>query len=54
VVPATVVVVISGNGYKALDEHPEKLWPEMVACDVDSMSEMLTELRQNGIGVTLG
>ena len=23
----TVVAVISGNGYKTLDEHPEKPWP---------------------------
>jgi threonine synthase len=50
----TVVAVISGNGYKTLDEHPEKSWPEMVACDVDSMGEMLAELRQHGIGATLG
>ncbi len=50
----TVVAIVSGNGYKTLDEHPEKSWPEMVACDVDSMSEVLNELRQHGVGATLG
>lgn len=49
-----VVAVISGNGYKTLDEHPDKPWPEMVACDVDSMGQMLAEFRQHGVGVTLG
>jgi threonine synthase len=50
----TVVAVISGNGYKTLDEHPDKPWPSMVACDVDSMGEMLAELRRHGVGAALG
>ncbi|HXR31292.1 MAG TPA: threonine synthase [Solirubrobacterales bacterium] len=50
----TVVAVISGNGYKTLDEHPEKPWAEMVACNVDSMGEMLEEVRSQGVGATLG
>lgn len=49
----TVVAVISGNGYKTLDEHPEKSWPSMVSCDVESMGEMLAEFRQHGVGATL-
>jgi len=49
----TVVAVISGNGYKTLDEHPEKQWPSMVSCDVESMGEMLAEFRQHGAGATL-
>ncbi len=49
----TVVAVISGNGYKTLDEHPEKPWPSMVACDVESMGEMLSQFRQHGVGATL-
>jgi threonine synthase len=49
----TVVAVISGNGYKTLDEHPDKPWPEMVSCDVDSMTTMLEEFRQHGVGATL-
>jgi threonine synthase len=42
----TVVAVISGNGLKTLHEHPDKPWPEMVACDVETMGEMLAEFRQ--------
>jgi threonine synthase len=49
----TVVAVISGNGYKTLDEHPEKPWAEMVACNVDSMSEVLEEVRSHGVGAML-
>jgi threonine synthase len=49
----TVVSVISGNGYKTLDEHPDKPWAEGVACEVDSMTEMLEEFRQHGVGATL-
>ena len=49
----TVVAVISGNGYKTLDEHPEKPWPSMVSCDVESMGEMLAEFRQHGVGATI-
>jgi threonine synthase len=50
----TVVAVISGNGYKTLDEHPDKPWPEMVACEVESMSEVLTEVREHGVSAPLG
>jgi threonine synthase len=50
----TVVAIISGNGYKTLDEHPDKPWAEGVACDVDAMTEMLNEFRQHGVGATLG
>ena len=35
----TVVAVISGNGLKTLQDHPEKQWPEMVACDVETMGD---------------
>lgn len=42
----TVVAVISGNGLKTLSEHPDKPWPEMVACDVNTMGEMLSDFRQ--------
>jgi threonine synthase len=50
----TVVAVISGNGYKTLDEHPDKPWPEMVACDVESMQRTLAEFRSAGVGASLG
>ena len=38
--------MISGNGLKTLSEHPDKPWPEMVACDVETMGEMLNDFRQ--------
>jgi threonine synthase len=44
----TVVAVISGNGYKTLDEHPDKPWPEMVACEVEAMERTLAGLRRTG------
>jgi hypothetical protein len=46
----TVVAVISGNGYKTLDEHPEKPWPEMVACEVEAMEEVLSDFRRGRVG----
>ena len=49
----TVVAVISGNGYKTLDEHPDKPWAEGVACELNAMTEMLNEFRQHGVGATL-
>jgi threonine synthase len=44
----TVVAVISGNGYKTLDEHPDKSWPEMVAPEVEAMEQTLAEFRSTG------
>ncbi|HSS05406.1 MAG TPA: threonine synthase [Solirubrobacterales bacterium] len=49
----TVVAVISGNGYKTLDEHPEKSWPEMVAPEVEAMEETLNSLRSTPAGTAL-
>jgi threonine synthase len=46
----TVVAVISGNGYKTLDEHPDKPWPEMVACEVEAMEATLAEFRHSSAG----
>ncbi len=42
----TVVAVISGNGLKTLQDHPEKQWPEMVACNVETMGELLADFRR--------
>jgi len=47
----TVVAVISGNGYKTLDEHPEKPWPEMVAPEVEPMERTLADFRPLRYGV---
>jgi len=49
----TVVAVISGNGYKTLDEHPDKPWPSMVAPEVEAMEETLAQFRQAGTGAAL-
>jgi threonine synthase len=49
----TVVAIVSGNGYKTLDEHPEKPWPEMVAPEVEPMEATLNELRQAATGAAL-
>jgi threonine synthase len=49
----TVVAVISGNGYKTLDEHPDKPWPSMVAPEVEAMEETLAQFRQVGSGAAL-
>lgn len=48
----TVVAVISGNGYKTLDEHPDKPWPSMVACEVEAMEDTLNEFRGAGVAAS--
>jgi threonine synthase len=48
----TVVAIVSGNGYKTLDEHPDKPWPEMVAPEVEPMEHVLAEFRDAGITVS--
>jgi threonine synthase len=49
----TVVAVISGNGYKTLDEHPDKPWPEMVAPELEAMEETLADFRDAPSGAGL-
>ena len=41
----TVVVMITGNGMKTLDEHPPKPWPAKVDCERDAMISALDELK---------
>jgi threonine synthase len=41
----TVVAMITGNGLKTLDEHPEKKWPSMVECEADVMLGVLEEFQ---------
>jgi threonine synthase len=43
---ATVVAIITGNGLKTLDDHPEKPWPSMVECDSESMLSVLSEFQR--------
>jgi threonine synthase len=47
----TVVAVISGNGLKTLQDHPEKSWPEGVACEVETMESVLNEFRREAAAV---
>ncbi len=41
----TVVAIITGNGLKTLDDHPDKPWPAKVACELEPMRTALTELK---------
>ncbi|HET9676240.1 MAG TPA: pyridoxal-phosphate dependent enzyme, partial [Solirubrobacterales bacterium] len=41
-----IVAIISGNGLKTLQEHPDKPWAEMVPCEVGAMEAMLNDFRQ--------
>jgi threonine synthase len=41
----TVVAIITGNGLKTLDDHPEKPWPAKVACELDAMQAALSDLK---------
>ncbi len=40
----TVVAIVTGNGLKTLDEHPQKPWPAKVACELDAMLAALEGL----------
>jgi threonine synthase len=41
----TVVALITGNGLKTLDDHPQKPWPAKVDCELDAMLAALSELK---------
>jgi threonine synthase len=41
----TVVAIITGNGLKTLDDHPQKPWPAKVDCELDAMLAALDELK---------
>jgi len=41
----TVVAIITGNGLKTLDDHPDKPWPAKVDCELDAMRAALGELK---------
>ena len=49
----TVVAIVTGNGYKTLDEHPDKPWPEMVAPELEPMERILAEFRHSGAGAAV-
>ena len=41
----TVVAIITGNGLKTLDDHPQKPWPDKVDCELDAMLTALADLK---------
>jgi len=41
-----VVIVVTGNGLKTIEEHPEKPWPDMVTCQAEVMRGELEKLRE--------
>ena len=45
----TVVAIITGNGLKTLDDHPQKPWPAKIECELDAMLAALGELRREGV-----
>ena len=45
-----IVAIITGNGLKTLDDHPEKPWPAKIDCELDAMLAALSELRGAGKG----
>src|ERR1019366_9035132 len=44
----TVVAIITGNGMKTLDDHPQKPWPAKVDCELDAMLAALEDLKRGG------
>jgi threonine synthase len=41
----TVVALVTGNGLKTLDDHPQKPWPAKIECERDAMMAALAELQ---------
>jgi threonine synthase len=41
----TVVAIITGNGLKTLDDHPDKPWPAKIPCELDPMRDALDGLK---------
>jgi threonine synthase len=41
----TIVVMITGNGLKTLDDHPPKEWPAKIDCERDAMVAALDDLK---------
>jgi threonine synthase len=41
----TIVAMITGNGLKTLDDHPQRAWPDKIDCERDAMTAALDELK---------
>jgi threonine synthase len=44
----TIVAIVTGNGLKTLDDHPQKPWPAKVDCELDAMLAALSDLKSGG------
>jgi threonine synthase len=49
---AVVVAIITGNGLKTLEDHPEKSWP-MAECESEAMLSVLSDLQHEASGQPL-
>jgi threonine synthase len=49
---AVVVAIITGNGLKTLEDHPEKPWPS-AECEVESMLSVLSDFQHEQAGQPL-
>ncbi len=49
---AVVVAIITGNGLKTLEDHPEKSWPT-AECESEAMLSVLSELQREATGQPL-
>jgi threonine synthase len=47
---ATVVAIITGNGLKTLEDHPEKGWP-LADCDAEAMLSVLRDFQRDQTAV---
>jgi threonine synthase len=47
---ATVVAIITGNGLKTLEDHPEKGWP-LADCDAEAMLSVLRDFKRDQAAV---
>ncbi|MFI5037301.1 MAG: threonine synthase [Solirubrobacterales bacterium] len=41
----TVVAIVTGNGLKTLDDHPQRPWPAKVDCELDAMLAALSDIK---------
>jgi threonine synthase len=49
---AVVVAIITGNGLKTLEDHPEKSWPT-AECESEAMLSVLSDLQHEATGQPL-
>jgi threonine synthase len=50
---ATIVAIITGNGLKTLEDHPDKPWRAAIECDAEAMASVLGDFRRESEPQTL-